>query len=87
MRGETNGTVVTLHQASFIVWVAATSLHVLGHLLELPHALRRRAPGLIARVAVIGSALVLGLAVATLTLPAADRLQDAATAHVGLDRH
>jgi hypothetical protein len=87
VRGETNGTVVTLHQASFIVWVAATALHVLGHLLELPRALRRRAPGLTARVAVIGSALVLGLAVATLTLPAADRLQDAATAHVGLDRH
>jgi hypothetical protein len=38
-------------------------------------------------VAVIGSALALGAAVATLTLPVADRLQDSATAHVGLDRH
>jgi len=85
--GETNGTVVTLHQASFIAWVAATSLHVLGHLLDLPRALRRRVPGLAARVAMIGSALALGLAVATLTLPAADHLQDAATAHIGLDRH
>jgi hypothetical protein len=87
VRDETNGTLLTLHQASFIVWVAATSLHVLGHLLELPRALRRRAPGLIARVAVIGSALALGVAVATLTLPAADHLQDSATAHIGLDRH
>jgi hypothetical protein len=87
IRDETNGTLVTLHQASFIVWVAATSLHVLGHLLELPRALRRRAPGLTARVAVIGSALALGVAVATLTFPAADHLQDSATAHIGLDRH
>jgi hypothetical protein len=85
--GETNGTIVTLHQASFIVWVGATSLHVLGHVLELPRVLRRRVPGLAARVAVIGSALALGAAVATLTLPVADRLQDSGTAHVGLDRH
>jgi hypothetical protein len=62
-------------------------LHVLGHLFDLPRALRRRVPGLAARVAMIGSALALGLAVATLTLPAADHLQDAATAHIGLDRH
>ena len=87
VRDETGGTLLTLHKASFIVWVAATSLHVLGHLLELPRALRRRAPGLTARVAVIGSALALGVAVATLTLPAADHLQDSATAHIGLDRH
>jgi hypothetical protein len=87
VRDETSGTLLTLHQASFIVWVAATSLHVLGHLLELPRALGRRALGLAARVAVIGSALALGLAVATLTLPAADHLQDSATAHIGLDRH
>jgi hypothetical protein len=85
--GETNGTIVTLHQASFIVWVAATSLHVLGHVFDLPRALGRRIPGLTARVAMIGSALALGLGVATLTLPAADHLQDAATAHLGLDRH
>jgi hypothetical protein len=87
VRNQTSGTLLTLHQASFIVWVAATSLHVLGHLLELPRVLRRRAPGLAARVAVIGSALALGLAVATLTLPAADHLQDSATAHIGLDPH
>jgi hypothetical protein len=84
---RTNGTIVTLHKASFIAWVGATSLHVLGHLLELPYALRRRVPGLTARLAVVGSALALGLTVATLTLPAADRLQDSATAHVGLDPH
>jgi hypothetical protein len=29
-----------IHKASFIVWVGATALHVLGHLLGLPAALR-----------------------------------------------
>jgi len=28
-----------LHKASFIIWIAATAAHVLGHLLELPSAL------------------------------------------------
>jgi hypothetical protein len=87
VRDQTYGTLVALHQASFIVWVAATSLHVLGHLLELPRAIRLRVPGLAARVALAASALVLGLGVATLTLPAADRLQDSATQHVGFDAH
>ena len=31
-----------VHKASFIVWVGATALHVLGHLLGLPAALRAR---------------------------------------------
>ncbi len=84
-RDETNGTLVALHQAGFIVWVAATSMHVLGHMLELPRAFRLRAPGLTARVVLVGSTLALGLGVATLTLPAADRLQDTATAHLGFD--
>ena len=29
-----------LHKVSFIVWAGFTALHVLGHLLELPHSLR-----------------------------------------------
>jgi hypothetical protein len=84
-RDRTEGSLLALHQASFIVWVGATSLHVLGHLLELPRAVRLRASGLTARVALVGSALALGLGVATLTLPAADHLQDSATAHAGVD--
>jgi hypothetical protein len=84
-RDQTEGSLLALHQASFIVWIGATSLHVLGHLLELPRAVRLRASGLPARVALVGSALALGLGVATLTLPAADHLQDSATAHVGID--
>ena len=31
-----------VHKASFIIWVGATALHVLGHLLELPAALRAK---------------------------------------------
>src|SRR3954452_19680425 len=85
-RDQTEGSLLALHQASFIVWVGATSLHVLGHLLELPRAARLRASGLTARLAVVGSALALGLGVATLTLPAADHLQDSATSHIGVDR-
>jgi hypothetical protein len=34
------GTLTPLHKVSFIVWVAFTGLHVLGHLVELPAALR-----------------------------------------------
>jgi hypothetical protein len=32
-----------LHKITFIVWLAATTLHVLGHLVELPRALARAA--------------------------------------------
>lgn len=32
--------VLLIHKASFFVWAAATALHVLGHLLGLPAALR-----------------------------------------------
>jgi hypothetical protein len=31
-----------LHKISFIVWIAFVALHVLGHLADLPHALRTR---------------------------------------------
>ena len=34
--GPGHGWVVSLHQASFIVWAGVTSVHVLGHILHLP---------------------------------------------------
>ena len=34
------GTLTPLHKVSFIVWLVFTGLHVLGHLVELPAALR-----------------------------------------------
>jgi hypothetical protein len=83
---RTQGTLVGLHKASFIVWFGATSLHVLAHLVRLRRVLGVRLPGLSVRLAVVGAAVLAGVAVATLTLPGADRLQDRATSAVGLDR-
>ena len=82
---QTSGTIVGLHKASFIVWVGATSLHVLAHLLRLSNLLDERLPGLAARVAVVGASVAAGVAVAMLTLPAADHLQDRLTGVVRID--
>jgi len=40
--GSQSHMVRQLHQASAIIWVVLTGLHVLGHLLELPRLLRTR---------------------------------------------
>jgi hypothetical protein len=37
---SSRGTWLPIHKISFIVWVAATTLHVLGHLADLPRVLR-----------------------------------------------
>jgi hypothetical protein len=83
--GQTEGTVVGLHKASFIVWVGAAGVHVLAHALKLPGVLRARIPGAALRVGLVTGAVVCGGLLAIATLPAADRLQDRATAHVGFD--
>jgi hypothetical protein len=59
-------------------------LHVLTRASTLLWTLLRRGPGL-ALVAVVGSVVGAGLVLATLTLPAADHLQDATSAHVDVD--
>jgi hypothetical protein len=84
---ETQGTLVGLHKASFVVWLGATGVHVLAHLVELPRAIRLRVPGLTARVLLVGASLAAGAVVAVGTLPAADHLQDKATRFAGFDRH
>jgi hypothetical protein len=84
---ETQGTLVGLHKASFVVWLGATSIHVLAHLVELPRAVRVRVPGLATRFALVGASLLAGTMVAMATLPGADQLQDRASALVGLDAH
>jgi hypothetical protein len=84
---QTHGLVVTLHQASFIVFVSALGVHVLTRALKLPQMLRTRVPGLAARIGLVAGVLAGGALLATVTLPQADRLQDQATAHVGLDAH
>jgi hypothetical protein len=83
VRDETHGTMVGLHKASFIVWVAAAAIHVLVHVLSLPRLLRRRIPGLATRVVLVTVTLVAGAILAIETLPGADRLQDRASAHFG----
>jgi hypothetical protein len=83
--GRTQGPIVLLHQASFVVWLGAVGVHVLTRLPRLADALRRRVPGSALRVAILACTLAAGFAVATLTLPAADRLQDGVTARIGTD--
>jgi hypothetical protein len=84
--GRGHGLLGGLHKASFVVWLPATSLHVLTRLGKLAPSLRRRLPGTALRLALAGSTIAVGLAAATLTLPAADHLQDSFSRHVGLDR-
>ncbi|MDQ6803731.1 MAG: hypothetical protein M3065_01920 [Actinomycetota bacterium] len=73
------GQLVLIHKVSFIVWLAFTALHVLGHLSQIPAALRavRRPtpelPGLQAGAAgrwiSIAGALVGGLVLAVVLIP------------------
>ena len=83
--GQTHGTLIGLHKASFIVWLGAAGAHVLLRLPRMIAALRRRVAGTGMRIALAGAAIVSGLALATLTLPAADHLQDEVSAQIGLD--
>jgi len=82
---ETQGTAVLLHKASFIVWFAATSIHVLARIAPMLRGLRARYPGLALRLGLVAVVLVAGAAVAVGTLPAADHLQDQLTGQVDLD--
>ena len=43
--GQTSGTVVGLHKASFVVWLGATGVHVLAHATKLPSFLRAGSEG------------------------------------------
>jgi hypothetical protein len=83
--GQTHGTLVGLHKASSLVWAGAFGLHVLVHLIELPRLRRVRIPGAVLRMALVAATVGAGLVLAMETLPAADRLQDHATGHVGFD--
>jgi hypothetical protein len=82
---EVQGTAVGLHKASFVVWLVATSIHVLARLVRMRDALRARYPGLALRLCVAAGTLVAGAAVATATLPGADHLQDRLSAQVAFD--
>jgi hypothetical protein len=82
---EVQGTAVGLHKASFVVWLVATSIHVLARLARMAEALRARYPGLALRLGVAVVTLVAATAVGTATLPGADNLQDQMSARVGID--
>lgn len=76
--GGPNDELSFLHKASFIAWFALMTIHVLGHVLDLPgRALadwRRRGPHLTGarlRVGAVGTALALGAGLALLSLSAA----------------
>jgi hypothetical protein len=71
------GTLLPLHKASFVIWLGFMGLHVLGHLAELPAALRRppsseprpwddRAAGRGGRALSLSAAIVGGLVLALL---------------------
>jgi hypothetical protein len=84
---EPEGAILGLHKASFIVWFGATSVHVLAHLLDVARALRQRVPGAAVRLAAVAAAVVAGAVLASMTLPAADWLEDSASTHIGLAEH
>ena len=85
--GQREGALVGLHKASFLVWFGATTVHVLTRVLRLPRAIRLPSPGIASRVGIVGASLVTGLALATVSLPAVDHLQDSVSAHIGVDAH
>jgi hypothetical protein len=71
------GVVLLLHKASFVVWLGALGLHVLGHLARLPllTAPELRGGGGVAgtrlRLALVAATVVIGAIVAVATLPLA----------------
>jgi hypothetical protein len=83
--GQTHGSVVGLHKASFVVWAGGFGVHLLTRLTLLWRALRARLPGTSLRLAFAGISLAAGVAVALPTLPAMDQLQDNVSGHVGVD--
>jgi hypothetical protein len=82
---ETEGMLVGLHKASFVVWAGAVGVHFLTRIGPVWRALTRRVPALTFRMAAATLSVVAGVAVATATLPAIDHLQDDVSGHVGFD--
>ena len=74
---DENSALLTLHQASFIVWVAAMTVHVLGHVIEAAmttwRELRPRssARGRRVRFALVAIAVLAGIGTAAALMPTA----------------
>ena len=73
--GPGGGVILGLHQASFIVWFAAMSLHVLAHVIRIPGLVApdmrggEGVAGARMRLATISGAIVAGSILAIATLP------------------
>jgi len=69
------GMLLGLHKASFLVWFAAMTVHVLAHVLHVPGLVRRDLrplqAGSVARQLVVAGAVVAGLVAAVVLLPEA----------------
>jgi hypothetical protein len=82
LAGPPSSTLVFAHKLSFFAWVGLMSLHILGHLLELPRLAaadwRRKAPvearlaGVGTRIAALGLSLLAGTCLALLSISAAE---------------
>jgi hypothetical protein len=73
--GPTDSWVVSLHKASFVVWLVVTAVHVLGHVLHLPglssadfRGPRASRQGSSLRQVVVVATLVAGLVLAVATV-------------------
>jgi amino acid transporter len=76
---QSRDTLLPIHKVSFIVWVALTAIHVLGHLPAIPAALRadfgrpaelsHDVTGRAGRALSLASALTAGLVLAILVIP------------------
>ena len=82
---QTQGTVVGLHKASFVVWAGAFGIHFLTRLGLLWRTLQIRMPGISLRLVAATLSVVAGVGLATLTLPAMEHLQDNVSRQVGFD--
>jgi hypothetical protein len=75
--GPGGGIVLTLHQMSFFVWLAAFGIHVLAYALRVPGLVAADwgrasgAPGAALRAGLVAVALLAGVTVALAVLPAA----------------
>ncbi len=76
---SSRGALFPIHKDAFFVWLALTGVHVLGHLAELPKALKTdydpvsvsegAVAGRSGRLMALGGALVLGVVLAILVIP------------------
>jgi hypothetical protein len=80
---QTEGAIVGLHKASFVVWGFAFGLHFLTRIGLLWRTLRARVPGISLRFVAATLSVVAGVCLATATLPAIDHLQDSVSGHAG----